>query len=435
MFGFFDSQEKKMRENGANWLELADKIYCFRRDVLPKVQLEKLVQQTNALKSALKQRVETAKLKLIIEETEAVLRETGGALYPRGSLVENIEFFVVAAIVILGIRTYFVQPFKIPTNSMWPTYYGMTPEVYRTKTEEPGPAAVAARTILFGAWRHRLDAPANGEILIPIGGGSRGFVHGKIVPGRTWLVLPTDLREYTIVVGESVVKTRVPLDFDFDWAVFDAFFAKDSKDSFNQQALAERISEKIQAHAYVDANVDGQVLRCIRTGKFVKAGERVMSFDEVTGDQLLVDRISYHFVRPQVGQGFVFRTENIHDRFMTDTGGNQIVSYYIKRLVGTPGDALEIKSPQLFRNGQPITGSSAFDANAQRSGKYTGYTNAHLLGTGNTLTVPPGKYFAMGDNSSNSQDSRYWGYVPAKDVVGRPIFIYYPFAKRWGLAR
>jgi len=42
---------------------------------------------------------------------------------------------------------------------------------------------------------------------------------------------------------------------------------------------------------------------------------------------------------------------------------------------------------------------------------------------------------AMGDNSYNSLDGRFWGYVPAKDAMGRPLFIYYPFSKRWGPAR
>jgi signal peptidase I len=40
----------------------------------------------------------------------------------------------------------------------------------------------------------------------------------------------------------------------------------------------------------------------------------------------------------------------------------------------------------------------------------------------------------LGDNSANSLDSRYWGYVPEKSVIGKAIFIYYPFTKRWGLA-
>jgi signal peptidase I len=355
-----------------------------------------------------------------------VLRRTGGAIYPKTALVENVEFFLVAALVILGVRTYFVQPFKIPTNSMWPTYNGMTPRVYEERSEEPGPLGVAARLVAFGAWPHRLDAPADGEILVPVGGiEARGVVHCKVVPGRSWLVLPAQVREYTLLVGGRPVTVKVPLDFDFDWAVYDAFFG--SKAAYSRENLTAEINRRLQAGQFEEHVVNGQRLPCIRTGKRVRAGERVLAFDELTGDQLFVDRLSYHFVRPEVGSGFVFRTANI-----PEIGGDQ---YYIKRLVGTPGDQLEIRGTALYRNGAPITGSSAFDANARRSDQYTGYVPFGLLDRGRTITVPPDRYFALGDNSANSQDGRYWGYVPARDVVGRPIFVYYPFSKHWGPAR
>src|SRR6185295_17419795 len=170
MFGFFASQDSKMRENAANWLELADKVYHFRRDVLPPAQVAELQSRTADLKALLKEKAGAEKLKLAIERLEEVLRRTGGAIYPKSALVENVEFFLVAAIVILGIRTYFVQPFKIPTNSMWPTYNGMTPEVFAKQSDEPSAAAVAARAVMFGAWPHRLDAAGDGEILVPVGG-------------------------------------------------------------------------------------------------------------------------------------------------------------------------------------------------------------------------------------------------------------------------
>lgn len=72
------------------------------------------------------------------------------------------------------------------------------------------------------------------------------------------------------------------------------------------------------------------------TVKRVSSGERVMAFDILTGDQLFVDRMSYHFIRPGVGSGFVFRTGNIDG--IARVYGDQ---YYIKRLVGVPGDTLE----------------------------------------------------------------------------------------------
>jgi len=100
-----------------------------------------------------------------------------------------------------------------------------------------------------------------------------------------------------------------------------------------------------------------------------------------------------------------------------------------------PGDKLEIKAPVLYRNDAPITGSSAFGANAKRFGNYGGYSAIGGLAPGKTVDVPEDNYFALGDNSGNSQDGRYWGFVPAKDVVGRPILVYYPFTSRWGPAR
>jgi signal peptidase I len=165
----------------------------------------------------------------------------------------------------------------------------------------------------------------------------------------------------------------------------------------------------------------------VNTGKRVKKGERLLSFDVMTGDQLFVDRASYHFVRPEVGSGFVFRTGNI-----PGIGNDQ---YYIKRLVGTPGDELEVRNGALIRNGAPITGSAAFEKNANKEGLYRGYVNQHALDEGRRVKISEDGYYAMGDNSRDSADSRYWGEVPYKDVVGRPLFIYYPFTKRWGPAR
>lgn len=425
-FGLFASQEKKMRENAGNWLELAEKVYHYRRDVIPPPEVAELQGQIAGLKTQLKERAGAEKLKLGIERLEEVLRRTGGAIYPKTALIENVEFFLVAAIVILGIRTYFVQPFKIPTNSMWPTYNGMTPEAFTKPADEPGLVAKAFRFLAFGAQPKRVDAPADGEVLIPLaGGGDRVVIPYTEVPGRTWLVLPTKLKQYRLLVDNQEVTVKVPLDFDFEWAVRDAFFP-DIKDRKSSGADLARLlleqPEKISDGRY----------RLLRTGKRVRRGERVLSFDIITGDQLFVERMSYHFVKPTVGSGFVFRTGNIP--------GIGMDQYYIKRLVGGPGDKLEIREPALLRNGAPITGSDAFAKNAQRSDRYGGYFHPPdfargFLRRGEQLVLPADSYFAMGDNSANSEDSRYWGFVPAKDVVGRPIFVYYPFARHWGPAR
>ncbi|MDP3069538.1 MAG: signal peptidase I [Opitutaceae bacterium] len=433
MFGPFASPEKKMRGNARNWLEVADRVFHFRRDQLAVAVLAELNARRDELRLLVKEKAGAEKLKLGIERLEDVLRRTGGSVYPKSSLVENVEFFLVAAIVILGIRTYFVQPFKIPTNSMWPTYNGMTAEVYKTPAEEPNIAAVAVRGVALGAWAHRLDAPGEGDVLVPVyGPQSRGVVSSRTVPGHTWLVIPTDVREYTLFVGERSVTVKLPFDFDFDWVIYDAFLNRGTQ--YSPEAMRTEVDRLVRERQFEVRTIGGYQQRCVRVGKTVRAGERILSFDQLTGDQLLVDRVSYHFVRPEVGSGFVFRTGNIPG-IARDMGDQ----YYIKRLVGTPGDVLEVRAPMLMRNGKPIEGSVAFGENAKQTGGYLGYVYPPVadgyLKAGESVTVPANRYFAMGDNSGNSADSRYWGFVPGPDVVGRPIFVYFPFNRHWGPAR
>ena len=230
MFGFFDSQEKKMRDNASNWLELAAKVWNYRRDMLGAKESDELIGKIEGLRQLLKERADAARLKLGIEALEGVLMRTGGAVYPKTSLVENVEFFLVAAIVILGIRTYFVQPFKIPTNSMWPTYYGMTAENFPPGTTPPGAVARALRFVAFGAQGRTMVAPRDGEVTVPlfiIGDGSRFQVAYTKKAGRKWLVMPTQVKEYTFYVDGAPTSVQVPADFgesEFDDLVFNTFF-------------------------------------------------------------------------------------------------------------------------------------------------------------------------------------------------------------------
>jgi signal peptidase I len=403
-----------MRANADNWLELARKVIHYRRDVLPPPELSELNQASGKLRALLAERADASKLKLGIEHLEGVLRRTGGTFYPKSTFIEYVEFFLVAAIVILGIRAYFVQPFKIPTNSMWPSYYGMTGQVFHSREEEPGLLSTAFRFATDLAIPKRIDAPVDGEVFIPVSvaGPEMSMAYSQIIPGRKWFIVPTQLREYQLMVGRTPVAIRVPADFDLDRVLRDAFF--DGADHYPVQRA------EVGRHGL------------LRTGRVVKQGERILSFDVLTGDQLFVDRMSYHFVRPKVGQGFVFRTLQLPELHRLMPGPQD--QYYIKRLVGLPGDTLEIQRPVLLRNGAPITGDESFALNARQEQRYPGYRYAGRMQPGVQVTVPPNSYFALGDNSASSLDSRYWGSVPAKDAVGRPLFIYYPFTRRWGPA-
>jgi len=428
-----------MRQNASNWLELADKVWNFRRDLLTPAEASDLTGRRDELRRNLRDRADAGKLKLAIEALEGALRRAGGAIYPKSSLTEQVEFFLVAAIVILGIRTYFVQPFKIPTNSMWPTYYGMTEENFPPGVEAPGFARQVFRFLTVGAERREAIAPRSGEVMAQFY--ETGQMAYTLRNGRSWLVFPAKLKEYSFYVDGAPTSIRVPVDFDaFDEAMAKTFFGSEGAFAqyFQQSVREGRLMES--SNRASDDTTELQPVFTLPLNRVVRKGEPVLRFDLMTGDQLFVDRLSYNFIRPRVGQGFVFRTDHI--------AGIGVSDYYIKRLVGVPGDVMEVRQPTLFRNGRPITGSPIFDLESEEVAPYGGYTyaddiysphspdrRAEYLRRNQTLTVPPQTFFAMGDNSARSSDGRVWGFVPAKDAIGRPLFIYFPFTSRWGIAK
>ncbi len=116
--------------------------------------------------------------------------------------------------------------------------------------------------------------------------------------------------------------------------------------------------------------------------------------------------------------------------------------YLVKRVVGIPGDHIHLVNGTVFLNGQaqvePQTAKSPYyspyrdDFPAVPPTEDVPITAAWSVDLpsyvhGGDLVVPPGKYFAMGDNRPNSLDSRYWGFVPRENIVGRPLFVYWSF--------
>lgn len=145
-----------------------------------------------------------------------------------------------------------------------------------------------------------------------------------------------------------------------------------------------------------------------------------------TGDHLFVDRVSIHYLPPRRGDVIVFTTENI--KSPTQPLGGY---YYIKRLVGLPGDTLKIVDRMLYIKPRGATEfkpatefSKKFDRIYSMEGGYQGHIASELLAPGLELTVPDDAFFALGDNTSNSLDGRNWGFIPRKNMIGRALNIF-----------
>jgi signal peptidase I len=125
------------------------------------------------------------------------------------------------------------------------------------------------------------------------------------------------------------------------------------------------------------------------------------------GDHLLVNKHIYKTTGPKRGDIIVLRYP-----------GNPEVAY-IKRLIGEPGDKVEMITRTVYINDRPL------------EEHYTQYIDPGSIHDHyGPYRVPPGQYFVMGDNRDNSQDSRYWGCVPRKNLLGKPLIIYWSFETR-----
>jgi signal peptidase I len=91
---------------------------------------------------------------------------------------------------------------------------------------------------------------------------------------------------------------------------------------------------------------------------------------------------------------------------------------FIKRLVGLPGDTVEIRNGTIYVNEQPLIDYGF-------SQRYY-YNRGDFAEDGKKIRIPANSYFVLGDNSASSQDSRYWGFVPEKNILGQAMVIYWP---------
>lgn len=137
------------------------------------------------------------------------------------------------------------------------------------------------------------------------------------------------------------------------------------------------------------------------------------------GDRVLIDRVTYHFRAVDRGDVVVF------------DGHGPIP--LLKRVVGLPGDVLAIRSGRLYVNGRPSPQNYVRRVDGVPVPTTPGPEPAAPWSLTRPFRVPPGMYFVMGDNRTDSADSRYWGLVSRAQIIGRGLAVYWPPAELRGL--
>ncbi len=126
-----------------------------------------------------------------------------------------------------------------------------------------------------------------------------------------------------------------------------------------------------------------------------------------TGQYLIVDELSYHFEQPSRGEVIIFRYPKDPSQF------------FIKRIIGLPGETVRIAG----------TGVSVTDVEGKTINLDESYVSNHGNGSNIDKTLGQGEYFVMGDNRPESSDSRSWGILPEKNIVGRAFLRLLPLQK------
>jgi signal peptidase I len=160
------------------------------------------------------------------------------------------------------------------------------------------------------------------------------------------------------------------------------------------------------------------------------------------GDHVFVNRVQFAPPSHWVGPLLPYRSPR-HGDVVVFLSPSEPGLYVVKRIMGVPGDHIHLRDGVVYRNGEklaePYSIHNADDYNPYRdnfpavppdsNGNVTPEWALSLPQhiQGDDLVVPEDSYFAMGDNRDVSLDSRFWGFIPRENVIGRPMFIYWSF--------
>lgn len=408
----FDFMLPRWKKEAKHLYKGSKKFLHYKKDLLKEDRVDEIESRRSDLHAAMKSGDREATL-----EAGKQLRATCEQAMPistrQNGWEENVEVIFVALVVALGLRAYVLQPFRIPTGSMQPTLNGI---VIKEEGED-------------------FKMPWIGK---------RAF--DWAFAGKTYKDLVADRDKQVVGIRDAswFLFTRTKVDFSDGTSI--------------KIPAARGETEKLMG-------VRGQ--RDARTGKVTmqantySAGDPILRGSITTGDLVLVDKFSYHFRKPDRGEVFVFDTRAIptHGEVTGVMSGQSGGQHYIKRLCAIPGDAISIDPPNLLNHGKILQEAgikrvaeaqgeyaAGADGSRQQSGytyatsaRANGFPRAPLEGPGDVLKLkadaPPAlrEYAALGDNTGNSLDSRYWGQVRGFNVVGPALFSLWPFGSgHWG---
>lgn len=413
----------KWKKEAQHLYKGAKKFLNYKRDLLAQDRIDEIESRRVDLQKAWKSS-DKQETKEVGKQLQACCEQALPRYKSPDVVSENVEVLFVAIVVALGLRAYYLQPFRIPTGSMRPTLNGIIGHV---ESKDKWPA-------------------------LPV------RLMQEATHGRSYLSVVNETE------GDRIVKIEPKQQFHFFSRTVITFKSGKTRNvSGSPTAFAEALNkeafEKLAGGTMSDKPTERlmQITQIDLPANFIVAEGYIE-----TGDLVLVDKFSYHFRQPDAGEVFVFDTREIKQI----QAGKNPGSHYIKRLIATPGQKIELKysTPRTeivqLSNGQ--RGVRQFNDNAlvyidgkkmkapgvlrveaaQADYGTYGYQATERLAPGRYVKLKDrpstgkSEYFAQGDNSANSSDSRMWGTVKEFNLVGPAMVALWPFGSdHWGFIK
>lgn len=409
-------------------------LLCAQQDLLAPPAIAGMGEALAGMDQKLKAGAPKAELRQQMDNLEAAAHKWLKP-YPNAAWRENIEVLLVALSVAMAIRTFFVQPFKIPTGSMQPTLFGVTsvPDFSNVTTQEEANEQARLRDNLQGAAGFaKVTEWFSGASHLIYKAQNSGVYEGMSRPLR-FLIFNF---KQTIWISGKPHTMWFPPDGGggetFNWGNLVGLVKAMASDlppdrSGRQPDLERRMG--------------------LRPGLPVEQGQELIRIKVYSGDHLFVDRLTYNFRAPDRGEIVVFQTGGIrHDSMPQD-------QFYIKRLVALGGERVQIGDDRhLVINGERLDAHTphfenvySFDPKTPpHESQFSGHVNQTVANQYNRNLAPlfpdqatihtnaPDGMMVMGDNTMNSFDSRGWGEFPARNIIGKSFFVYWPITGRFG---
>ncbi|PQJ27207.1 signal peptidase I [Rubritalea profundi] len=408
----------KWKKEAKHLYKGAKKFINYKRDLLVQDRIDEIesrrVDLQKACKSSNKEEASEAGKQL-----QACCEQALSRYKAPDAVAENVEVLFVAIVVALGLRAYYLQPFRIPTGSMRPTLNGIIGHV---ESKDKWPALPV-----------RLMQEAS--------------------HGRSYLSIVNDTE------GDRIVSIEQKQQFHFFTRTVITFASGRSQNVSGSTTAFLEVLNKEGLQKIVGGQLSPNPAQMLQQLQPIKlpAGFVVAEGYIETGDLVLVDKFSYHFRAPDAGEVFVFDTREIKQIQAGENPG----SHYIKRLIATPGQKIELKEGTartlsyqkpngqigvmqvndqalVYIDGEKLQAPGVLRVEAAANG-YGGYQATARLAPGRYVKLADkpstgkSEYWAQGDNSYNSSDSRMWGTVKEFNLVGPAMIALWPFGSgHWG---